>query len=169
MSLRTVEVYKSENLNRTDRHCQDMALNPDLKRRQAKSNLIEWIGGLIFMLVSYRRMFGFTLLVGFLGGTFVYAEPLKIQQRISDHHRDNMTVLTIGWHGAGPFYSGKKSHGLTDFLPDDPAENSIFDIFCSSGDSEWFRPGQNSSPQQLRGSGPKPPMQTQRRHQLRPC
>jgi hypothetical protein len=123
------------------------------------------------MLEFYRWIVGCTLLVGFLGGTFVYAKSTEVQQQIPKRNRDNMTVLTIGSHGVGPFYSGKKSHGLTGFVPD-PAENNLFDIFCSAVDTEWFRPGQNSSTpalQRLRGLGSKPAMPHAASDQLRPC
>ena len=116
---------------------------------------------------SYRWIVVCTLLVGFWGGTVVYAKSTEVQQQIPKRNRDNMTVLTIGSHGVRPFYSGKKSYGFTD-----PAENNLFDIFCSGVDSEWLRPGQNSSTlvfQRLRGLGSKPAMPTRRRYQLRPC
>jgi hypothetical protein len=123
------------------------------------------------MLASYRWIFGCTLLVGFLGGTLVYAKSTEVQQQIPKRNRDNMTVLTIGSHGVGPFYSGKKNDGLMGFVPD-PAEKNLFDVFCSAVDTEWFRPGQNRSMpalQRLRGLGSKPPMPTRRHYQLRPC
>lgn len=119
------------------------------------------------MLESYRWIVGCTLIVGFLGGTFVYAKSTEAQQQISKRNRDNTMVLTIGSHGVGPFYSVGKSYGLTD-----PAENDLFDIFCSAVDTEWLRPGQNSSTpalQRLRGLGSKRAMPTRRRYQLRPC
>jgi hypothetical protein len=116
---------------------------------------------------EYRWIVGCTLLVGFLGGTFVYAMSTEVQQQIPKRNHDSMTVLLIGSHGVGQFYSGKKSYELTD-----PAENNLFDIFCSCVDTEWLRPGQNSSTpalQRLRGLGSKPTMPTRRRHRLRPC
>lgn len=119
------------------------------------------------MLESYRWIVGCTLLVGFLGGTFVYAKSTEVQQQIPKRNRDNMTVLTIGSHGEGPLYSGKRSYGLTG-----PLENKLFDIFCSAVDTEWLRPGQNSSTptlQRLRDLSSKPTMPTRRRYQLRPC
>jgi hypothetical protein len=119
------------------------------------------------MLESYRWIVGCTLLVGFLGGTFAYAKSTEVQQQIAKRNRDNMTVLTIGSHGVGPFYSGKKSYG-----PPGHAESNLFDIFCSAVDIEWLRPGQNSSTpalQRLRGLGSKAAMPTRRRYQLRPC
>jgi len=119
------------------------------------------------MLQFYRWIVGCTLLVGFLGGTFVFAKSTEVQQQILKRNRDNMTVLTIGSHGVGPFYLGKKSDGLTD-----PVENNLFDIFCSAVDTEWLRPGQNSfTPvlHSLRGLASKPAMPTRRRYQLRPC
>jgi len=136
-------------------------------RAQPKLNLIEQIGGLIFMPASYRWIVGCTLLIGFLGGTFVYGKSTEVQQQIPKHGRDNMTMLTIGSRGVGPFYSEKKSYGLTDRV-----EDNLFDIFCSTVDTEWLRPGQNSSTpvlQRLRGPGSKPAMPTPRRYQLRPC
>jgi hypothetical protein len=123
------------------------------------------------MLASYRGIAGCTLLVGFLGGTFVCAKSTEVQEQIPKRNRDNMTVLTIGSHGVGPFYSGKKSDGLMGFVPD-PAEKNLFDVFCSATDTEWLRPGQNGSTpalQRLRGRGSSPPVPTQRRYQLRPC
>src|ERR1700687_1603807 len=106
------------------------------------------------MLESYRWIVGCTLLVGLLGGTFVYAKSTEVQQQIPKRNHDNMTVLLIGSHGVGRFYSGKKSDELTD-----PAENNLFDIFCSSVDAERLRPSQNSSTpalQRLRSLGSKP-------------
>jgi hypothetical protein len=123
------------------------------------------------MLVSYRWIIGCTLLVGFLGGASVYAQPTGAQQQIPKRNRDNMTVLTIGSHGVGPFYSGKKNDGLMGFVPD-PAEKNLFDIFCSAADTEWLRPGQNGSMpalQRLQGLGSKPPVPARHRYQLRPC
>lgn len=124
------------------------------------------------MLASYRRIVGCALLVGFLGGTFVYAKSTEVQRQIPKSNRDDIRVLTLGSHGVGPFYSRKESYGLTDFVPDDPAENSLFDIFCSDVDTEWFRLGQNGSKpaiQRHRGPGSKHPMPTRRRYELRPC
>jgi hypothetical protein len=119
------------------------------------------------MLESYRWIVACTLTVGFLGGTFVCAKSTEVQQQIPKRNRDNMRVLTIGLHGVGPFYSGEKSYGFAD-----PAENNLFDIFCSSVDTEWLRPAQNSSTpalQRLPGLGSKPAMPTRRRYQLRAC
>jgi hypothetical protein len=119
------------------------------------------------MLESYRWIVGCTLLIGFLGGTFGYAKSTEVQQQIPRRNRDNMTVLTIGSHGVEPFYSEKRSYRLTG-----PLENKLFDIFCSAVDTEWLRPGQNSSTpalQRLRGLGSKPTMPTRRRYQMRPC
>jgi hypothetical protein len=116
------------------------------------------------MFESNRWIVGCTLLLSLLGGTFVYAKSTEAQQQIPKRNRDNMTVQTIGSHGVGPFYSGKESFGLTD--PD------LFDTFCSAVDTEWLRPGQNSSApalQRLRGQGSKPAIPTRRRHQLFPC
>jgi hypothetical protein len=120
------------------------------------------------MAASYRWIVGRTLLVAFLAGTFASAKSTEVQQ-IPKRNRDNMTVLTVGSHGVGPFHSGKKSYGLTDFVP---AENKLFDIFCSAVDTEWLRPSQSSSSpalQRLRGLASKPAMPTRRRYQLRPC
>jgi hypothetical protein len=122
------------------------------------------------MLASYRWIVCCSLLVGFLGGTIVFAKSIEVEQQIPQRNRDNMTVLTLGLNGVGPFYSGKKNHGLTDLVPD--PENGVFDIFCSAFDTEWLRPGQNSftpAAQRLRESGSKPEMPTRRRYQLRPC
>jgi hypothetical protein len=120
------------------------------------------------MLASYRWVVGCTLLVGFLGGASVYAKSTEAQKQIRKRNRDNMTVLTIGSHGVGPFYSREKSHGLTGFVTY-PAEKNLFDIFCSAADTEWLRPGQNGSMPALQGLGSKPPMPTRHRYQLRPC
>jgi hypothetical protein len=100
----------------------------------------------------------------------VCANATEVQQQIPKRN-GSMTVLTIGSHGVGPFYSGKKSDGLMGFVPD-PAQKNLFDVFCSATDTEWFRPGQNGStlaPQRLRGPASKPSMPTRRRYQLRPC
>lgn len=125
------------------------------------------------MVVSYRRVVGLSLLlVPFLGETFVCAEPLKIQQRMVKPNLDNGKVLTFGSHGKGPFYSGKKSPGLTDFVPGHPEENNLFDIFCSAEDNDWLRPGQKSStpaPQRLQVLGSILAMPAPSRYQLRPC
>ncbi len=102
----------------------------------------------------------------------MYAKSTEVQRQIPKSNRDNITVLTLGSHGVGPFYSRKESYGLTDFVRDDPAENSLFDIFCSDVDTEWIRPSQNGSKpalQRLRGRSSKPPMPTRRRYELRPC
>jgi hypothetical protein len=126
--------------------------------------------GLIFMLASYKWIVGCTLLIGFLGGTLAYAKPIDVEQQIPKRNRDGMTVLTMSLHGVGPFYSAKRSHGLTDLVPD--PENTAFDIFCSVFDTEWLEPGQYSlTPDalRLRGLGSKPAMPTRRRYQLRPC
>jgi hypothetical protein len=166
-SLRTFEVHNSEDRNRTDRHRGKHILNPDLKRRQPRSNLIEQLRGLIVMRASSRWIVGRTLLVCGLAGTFVYAKSTEAQQQAPKRSRDNITVLTLGSHGVGPFYSGEKSYGFPGH-----AENRLFDIFCSAVDTEWFRPGQNSSApalQRLRGPGSKPAMPAGRRYQLRPC
>ncbi len=72
------------------------------------------------MLKSYRGIVGYTLVVGFLGGTFVYAKSAELQQQVSKRNRDNTTALTFGSHAVGPFYAGKKSYGLTD-----RAENNL--------------------------------------------
>jgi hypothetical protein len=121
------------------------------------------------MRASYRCIVGCTLLVAFLSGTLVYAQSIKVKQ-IPKRNRDNMTVLTIGSPGAGIFYSGKNSRGLTDLVSD--PENKVFDIFCSAFDTERLRPSQNSSTpvvQRLRGSGSKPVRPSRRPYQLRPC
>jgi hypothetical protein len=123
------------------------------------------------MLICYRRILGCTLLVGFLGGTFASGKSTEDQRQIPKRDRDNMTVLTIGSHGVGPFYSGKESYGFPDFVAD-RAGNNLFDIFCSAVDPEWLRPGQNSSTlavQPLGGVGTKSAMPTRPRYQLRPC
>ena len=126
---------------------------------------------LIFMRASCWRIVSCTLLVGLLGGTFVYAKSTEVQRLVPKRNRDNITVLTIGSHGVGPFYSGRGGHWHADFMLD-PADNDLFDIFCSTFDGEWIRPGQNSfkpALQRLRGPGSNPPMPTRRRFQLRPC
>jgi hypothetical protein len=122
------------------------------------------------MLASCRWIVGRTLLVAFLGGTFVYAKSIEGQQQIPKRSRDNMTMLTIGLHEVGPFYFGGKSHGFTDLIPD-PADR-VFDVFCSAFDTEWLVPGQSNSTtviQPLRGPGSKPAIPNRRRYQLRPC
>jgi hypothetical protein len=170
VSIRTVQAYKSEDRNITAEHRQNYAVR-ELKGEKMKSNLIERIGQLILMLMPYRWIIGLSLLFALLGGTFVSAEPLKIQQRISKSNRDNMTLLTIGSQGLRPFYFGRKRHGLTDFVPGQ-TENSLFDIFCGVDDNEWLRPGQISTtptPQRLPRLGSELPTPTRSRHQLRPC
>src|SRR4029077_5722338 len=122
------------------------------------------------MLASHRWIVGCTLLVVFLGSRLVCAKSTEAQQ-IPIPKRDNRMVQTSGAHRVEPFYYGKKSHGLTDFVPN-PAENNLFDIFCSAVDTNWFRPGQSiSTPtlQRFRGVSSIPAMPTRRRDQLRPC
>lgn len=124
------------------------------------------------MLTSYRwRIIACTLLVGFLGGAFLYAKSTEAQQQIPKRNRDNKTVLTIGLHGVGLFYSAKERYGRTNFVLD-LAESDLFDIFCSEFDTDWLRPSQDSSTpalQRLGGLRPKPAKPTRRRNQLRPC
>jgi hypothetical protein len=123
------------------------------------------------MLASYRWIVSCTLLFGFLGGTSLCAKSTDAQQEIPKRNRDNITSLTTGSHGLGPVYSGKTSYGLADFALD-LEEHSLFDIFCSAVDTDWLRPGENSSTstlQRLGGLGSKPAMRTRRRYQLRPC
>ena len=124
------------------------------------------------MLASYRWVVGCSLLVGFFAGTFLYAKPTETaQQQVFKRNHDNKTVLTIGSQGVRPLYTGKKSYGPANFELD-LADDNVFDVFCSGFDTEWLRPGQNSSTaalQPLGGLSTKPAMPTRRRYQLQPC
>ena len=167
VSFRTFEVYKSEDWDKglipTHGTCTESG--PKAATTEVKLNRTNEEA--FFMLKSYRWIVGCTLVVGFLGGTFVYAKSAELQQQVSKRNRDNTTALTFGSHVVGPFYAGKRSYGLAD-----RAENNLFDIFCSAVDTEWLRPDQNSSTpalQRLRGLGPKRALTTRRRYQLRPC
>ena len=118
------------------------------------------------MLASYRWIVGCTLLVGFLAGTFAYANSTEVQQQIPKRNRSKMTVLTSDSHGVGQFYFGKESFALTDSVPG-RADKKLFDIFCDAVDTEWLRPGQNiSKPVLQRDSRPA---MSGRRYRLRPC
>ena len=162
---RSFEVHKLEYAS------PEHALDADLKRRPPRSNLVEQIKGLIYMRASYKWFVGCTLLVGLLGGASVCAKSTEVRQQVHKRNRDKIAVLTIGAHGAGSVYTAKKSYGHADSVPDS-AENEPFDIFCSSFDTEWFQPGQNSSTsalQRFQGPSSKPAIPTRRRYQLRPC
>jgi hypothetical protein len=116
------------------------------------------------MLVSYRWIVGCTL--GFLAGTFAYANSTEVQQQIPKRNRGKMTVLTSGWHGAGQFYFGKKSFGLADSVSG-RTDKKLFDIFCDAVDAEGLRPGQNISTSALQRDSKS--AISGRQYRLRPC
>jgi hypothetical protein len=115
------------------------------------------------MFASYKWNVGRVLLRGLLAGTFVYARSTEVKQQIPKRSRDNLTV-PIGLHAVGPFHS--RSYELPSH-----AEYRLFDLFCSAGDTEWFRPSQNiSAPpalQRLAAPGSRAAMP--RPYRLRPC
>lgn len=122
------------------------------------------------MLASYQWIVASTLFVGFLAGTSTSARATQIHEQTPRRLRDAM-VLEKDLHGERPFFSRGKSYGSSEFVLEF-SEDSLFDIFCSAVDTQWFEAEENiSTPavQQLRGATSKPGIQTRRRYRLRPC
>jgi hypothetical protein len=123
------------------------------------------------MLAFYRWIVGCALLFSFFGCTLAHAKSIEVRKHISERNPNNRIRQAISGYALRPTDQGMKSYGLTDFGPD-PAENNLFDIFCSGVDTRWLRPGESDSGaalQRLRNAGPKPATPIRGRVRLRPC
>lgn len=122
------------------------------------------------MLASYRWIVTSTH-VGFLAGTSTSATATQIHEQMPKRMRDTTMVLDGDLSRTHPSFSRERRYGSREFVLNF-SEDSLFDIFCSAVDTQWFEAEENiSTPtvQQLRSATSKPVIQTRRRYRVHPC